>query len=96
MPEPASPRPLIDSIVAPAIAVYARIRHPVYAVAWLWALSQPLLLHNWIAGVLSIPAFAALYILRTPQEESMMRDHFGNVWDNYAARTGRLLPTMRQ
>lgn len=75
--------------------VYARIRHPMYAALWLWALSQPLLLHNWIAGVLSIPAFVAMYMVRTPREEAMMRDHFGEAWIAYAARTGRLLPKLR-
>lgn len=71
---------------------YARIRHPMYASLWLWAIAQPLLLHNWIAGVLVIPAGAALYFVRTPREEAMMRDRFGSAWDTYAARTGRLLP----
>lgn len=76
--------------------IYTHIRHPMYAALWLWALSQPLLLHNWIAGALGIPAFAAMYVVRTPREEAMMHDHFGAAWDAYAARTGRLLPRLRQ
>ncbi|MFY0562199.1 protein-S-isoprenylcysteine O-methyltransferase [Archangium lansingense] len=40
--------------------VYARIRHPMYAAIWLAALTQPLLIHNWIAGALVIPAFASM------------------------------------
>ena len=58
--------------------------------------SQPLLLHNWIAGAFSIPAFAPMYLVRTLREEAMMHDHSGAAWDAYAARTGRLLPRLRQ
>lgn len=72
--------------------VYARIRHPMYAAIWISALAQPLLIHNWIAGLLVVPAFAAMWFLRTPREEAMMRKRFGAQWDDYASRTGRLLP----
>ena len=40
-------------------------------------MSQPLLIHNWIAGFLAIPAFVALCIVRIPLEEAMLREHFG-------------------
>jgi len=74
--------------------VYARIRHPMYAAIWLAALTQPLLIHNWVAGALVIPAFAAMWLIRTPQEEAMMRSHFGAAYDAYVARTGRLFPKL--
>lgn len=72
--------------------VYSRIRHPMYAAIWIGALTQPLLLHNWIAGVLVIPAFAAMWIVRTPKEEAMMRETFGPAYDAYCKRAGRLWP----
>lgn len=72
--------------------VYARIRHPMYAAIWIQALTQPLLLHNWIAGFLAVPAFAAMWFLRVPQEEELMHARFGNAYDAYAARAGRLFP----
>ncbi len=72
--------------------VYARIRHPMYAAIWLFVLTQPLLIHNWLAGVLVIPAFATMWILRVPREEAMMRQAFGAAYDEYCRRTGRLLP----
>ena len=56
---------------------YARIRHPMYAAIWLLVLTQPLLIHNWVAGVLVIPAFAAMWLLRVPREEALMRQTFG-------------------
>ena len=75
--------------------VYARLRHPMYAAIWIAAFAQPLLIHNWIAGLLVLPAFAAMYLRRIPQEEAMMRTQFGDDYDRYAARTGRVLPRLR-
>ncbi len=75
--------------------VYARVRHPMYAAIWIFALAQPLLIQNWIAGVLIIPAFAAMWFIRIPNEEAMMRDTFGDAYGAYCATTGRLFPRLR-
>ena len=72
--------------------IYARIRHPMYAAIWCAALSQPLLIHNWIAGPLVILAFTAMYFTRVPQEEAMMRDTFGQDYDTYITKNARLWP----
>ncbi len=72
--------------------VYARVRHPMYAAIWLFVLTQPLLIHNWVAGVLVIPAFTAMWLLRVPREEALMRQTFGDAYDEYCRRTGRLWP----
>ena len=67
-----------------------------YAGLGLWAIGQPLLVHNSIAGVLVIPAWGALCLIRIPREETLMGDRFGSAWDTYAARTGRLLPKLQE
>lgn len=72
--------------------VYQRVRHPMYAAIWLAALTQPLLIHNAIAGLLVIPAFAAMWFIRVPHEEAMMRAEFGDSYDLYCERAGRLMP----
>jgi len=72
--------------------VYARVRHPMYTAIWISALVQPLLVHNWIAGFLVVPAFAAMWFIRVPNEEAMMRARFGVAYDDYCRRAGRLLP----
>lgn len=72
--------------------VYKRMRHPMYAAIWLSALTQPLLVQNWIAGALVIPAFAAMYFIRVPNEEALMRRRFGETYDEYCASTGRIWP----
>lgn len=74
--------------------VYSRVRHPMYAAIWLFVLTQPLLIHNWVAGVLVIPAFAAMWLLRVPREEALMRQTFGAAYDDYCRRTGRLFPKL--
>ena len=76
--------------------VFRRIRHPMYAAHWLWALAQPLLLQNWIAGPALLVAFLPLYLLRAPQEEQMMLEHFGDQYRSYMERTGRLIPPIRR
>jgi protein-S-isoprenylcysteine O-methyltransferase Ste14 len=70
--------------------VYAVMRHPMYAAIWIASLAQPLLIHNWIAGVLIVPACGALWFLRVPKEEAMMRETFGEAYDDYARKVGRL------
>lgn len=72
--------------------VYARMRNPMYAAIWISALAQPLLIHNWIGGALVVPAFAAMWFIRVPNEEALMKRRFGSEWDAYCRRAGRLWP----
>jgi len=74
--------------------VYRVLRHPMYASIWLWAINQALLLPNWIAGLAGLAAFVPMYFLRVPREERMMREAFGQAYDEYAARTGRVFPPL--
>ena len=72
--------------------VYRRIRHPMYAAIWLIVLTQPLLVHNWIAGPAGIVAFALMYAIRIPREETMMHERFGTAYEDYCKKAGRLWP----
>jgi protein-S-isoprenylcysteine O-methyltransferase Ste14 len=72
--------------------VYRLIRHPMYASIWLWAIAQGMLLQNWLAGWSVVPVFAAMYFLRTPREERLMCESFGQAYRDYMRRTGRLFP----
>lgn len=72
--------------------IYASIRHPMYAAIWLNALSQPLLIQNWLGGAFVLLAFAAMYVIRVPREEAMLTREFGEAYEAYMARTGRLWP----
>ncbi|HRX81317.1 MAG TPA: protein-S-isoprenylcysteine O-methyltransferase [Pirellulaceae bacterium] len=74
--------------------VYRWIRHPMYASIWLWGLAQGMMFANWFAGWSVIPAFAAMYFIRTPREERLMCDEFGDRYREYARRTGRIFPRL--
>jgi protein-S-isoprenylcysteine O-methyltransferase Ste14 len=72
--------------------VYRRIRHPMYAAIFLFAVAQALLLQNWLAGWAGFVTVAILYLVRTPREEKMMCEFFGDQYCDYMQRTGRLWP----
>ena len=76
--------------------VYHHIRHPMYAAHGLWAIAQPLLLQNWIAGWGMLVTFLPVYLVRVRREERMMLEHFGEAYRLYMERTGRLLPRFRR
>jgi protein-S-isoprenylcysteine O-methyltransferase Ste14 len=72
--------------------VYQYVRHPMYSASWLIYLAQALLLSNWLAGFGGIVAFALLYFLRVPKEEQMMLQEFGEQYQQYVFKTGRIIP----
>jgi protein-S-isoprenylcysteine O-methyltransferase Ste14 len=72
--------------------IYEKLRHPMYASFWLWAISQALLLPNWIAGLSGIVGFGTLFFARVGHEERMMLETFGDDYRAYMARTYRLIP----
>ncbi|MCB9852362.1 MAG: isoprenylcysteine carboxylmethyltransferase family protein [Phycisphaerales bacterium] len=72
--------------------VYQSIRHPMYAAILLFSVAQACLLHNWLAGYAAFVTFLPLYLVRAPREERMMRDRFGEEYEAYAQRTGRMIP----
>jgi protein-S-isoprenylcysteine O-methyltransferase Ste14 len=74
--------------------IYRSIRHPMYAGIWLWCLAQGLLLGNWLAGWWALIAFAVMYFVRTPREEQMMYQFFGQEYQDYTRQTGRLFPRL--
>lgn len=72
--------------------VYTRVRHPMYAAFWLWAIAQALVLPNWFVGIAGLLGMAYLYAARMPREEKLMLQEFGEQYRRYMARTARLLP----
>lgn len=76
--------------------VYRRVRHPMYSAIVLFGLAQGLLLENAVAGWSALAGFLPMVIIRTPREERMMLEHFGDEYREYMARTGRLLPRWRR
>ena len=75
--------------------IYARLRHPIYAAMWLWCLSQPLLIQNWIAGLAGVVFFGLIYLTRVPREEKMMLDRFGGEYADYMKKVGGVFPRLQ-
>lgn len=75
--------------------IYKSIRHPMYAAHLLWAIAQIFILHNWIAGFSFIVAMIPHYLLRVGREEQMMIDQFGEEYEDYIKKTGRIFPRLR-
>ncbi len=74
------------------LGVYRYIRHPMYAAGLLIAISQVALLQNWIAGPAGILSFLPFYLLRVHREERMMLERFGEEYQSYIDKTGRIIP----
>jgi protein-S-isoprenylcysteine O-methyltransferase Ste14 len=72
--------------------IFKYIRHPMYAAHLLWAIAQPLILTNWIAGFCFLVPQIAQYLLRVGSEEEMMLEYFEDQYRDYMKNTGRLLP----
>ena len=73
---------------------YARIRHPMYTAGFILALSFGLISGNLLMGTLPVLGLVPLVAVRVPDEERMMRQRFGEAYDAYCERTGRLLPRL--
>ena len=75
--------------------IYRTIRHPMYASIWLWCFAQAMLLQNRLAGWFALLTFSVMYFLRTPREEELMCETFGEEYRKYMRQTGRMFPRMK-
>lgn len=74
--------------------LYRYIRHPMYSSFWLWAIAQAFLIPNWVAGLSGVLGVGILYFARVDAEEKLMIEAFGEEYRSYAAKTGRLFPSV--
>jgi protein-S-isoprenylcysteine O-methyltransferase Ste14 len=72
--------------------IFKSIRHPMYAAHILWAIANVMMLPNWLAGYAFLIASAVQYLSRVKLEEQMMIEQFGEQYESYMQRTGRLMP----
>ena len=70
---------------------YRYVRHPFYVTAALLMASVTMLAANWFIGLSSV-AVLGLLAVRTPKEEQMLIDKFGQDYRDYMSRTGRFIP----
>jgi len=76
--------------------VYGISRHPLYVSLIFWALAQPALLQNGLAGFGGAVAVALIWLVRVPREEQLMLDTFGEDYRRYMTRTGKVVTLRRE
>lgn len=75
---------------------YARVRHPMYTAVALLSLGGTLMVANLVSAVSAVAMLFVLTVVRTPIEERMLVEHFGDAYREYMTRTGRYLPRLRR
>jgi protein-S-isoprenylcysteine O-methyltransferase Ste14 len=71
---------------------YSLLRHPGYLGNILMWLGAALATGNWITLDLAVLTMLTAYLYRIHSEEAMLRTAFGEEFENYQARTWRLIP----
>ncbi len=74
---------------------YARVRHPQY-LAFIVIMVGFLLQWPTLVTLVMFPILVAVYVRLAHREEREAREAFGQAWDEYAARTPRFVPRLRQ
>jgi protein-S-isoprenylcysteine O-methyltransferase Ste14 len=74
---------------------YAFVQHPFYVSAALAFLANSLVTANWFIFTTGGLAFALL-VIRSRTEEAKLIERFGDAYRDYARRTGRFLPRLRE
>lgn len=88
---------LTDTVVTRAQATlvttgpYRWVRHPFYVTAALFMGSVTLMTANWLIGVSGLVVLGLLAV-RTPTEERMLVERFGQQYIDYMTTTGRFFP----
>jgi protein-S-isoprenylcysteine O-methyltransferase Ste14 len=72
--------------------VYRTIRHPMYTSLLLISVGHAFVIPNAFAGLAYLVPMVLLVAFRVGPEERLMRETFGAQYDEYAARTHRLVP----
>ena len=72
--------------------IYSSIRHPFYLTALLSVISISLIFSSWGGLLLSLVLTVPAIIYRINIEEDFMLRHFGSEYQEYMARTKKLLP----
>jgi protein-S-isoprenylcysteine O-methyltransferase Ste14 len=70
---------------------YRFVRHPRYAGAILLSFGLSLTFNSWMGLVASV-VFIGIILLRIKDEENLMREEFGHMWEGYCEHTKRLIP----
>jgi protein-S-isoprenylcysteine O-methyltransferase Ste14 len=71
---------------------YRWVRHPMYTAVIALFVAIFLLTANWFIGLGGLLMVLAVILTRTPKEEAMLLETFGNAYQEYMQRTPRYIP----
>jgi protein-S-isoprenylcysteine O-methyltransferase Ste14 len=74
---------------------YARLRHPIYTGLILAAIGSALVIDHWRCGW-GVLLVATGYVLKAKKEEAMLRQRFGEAFEEHRKHTGFLFPRVRE
>ena len=71
---------------------FTLVRHPIYLAMLLFLLALAIALGHWRQLAFGAPLFVIGTLLRVREEERLLRERFGSMFDDYARRVARFLP----
>jgi protein-S-isoprenylcysteine O-methyltransferase Ste14 len=74
--------------------IYSYVRHPLYLSILIWGISTPLVIQNFIAGLVPLVCICVFLVVRVPIEEKMLLEEFGDQYRSYLIHTGSLIPRL--
>lgn len=74
------------------VGPYAHIRNPIYTGMLGMLIATGLATEHWLALLIALPIFVAGMVIRIRTEENLLREEFGQEFDNYARRVPAVLP----
>lgn len=75
--------------------VYSNVRHPIYSAILLAALGFTVALGSWWT-LLALGVLAAFFTVKYHWEDRLLAQEYGTAWQDWAARTGALVPRLRR
>jgi protein-S-isoprenylcysteine O-methyltransferase Ste14 len=73
---------------------YMIVRHPIYTGMLGLLIATGLAVRHWIGLVIAIPVFVAGTVIRTRNEDTVLRESFGTQFDEYARRVPAFIPRL--
>ena len=71
---------------------FSRVRHPIYVAMLLFLVALAVAVGHLRQLAFGMPLFVVGTLFRVREEERLLRERFGNAFDDYAARVARFLP----
>lgn len=73
---------------------YAYVRHPIYTAMLGMLLATGLAVSHWFAILVALPIFFAGTMIRVRSEERLLREAFGEQFENYMRRVPAIVPRL--